>query len=166
MGRKKLCGARSALGWKCDLPPHEGDDHASDGDGFHASSKGPDLAKIVRKAHASKLSKREQRKYDGFCAGVTRARRGLLEVSDRLEAAMQAISQRKIPCKIANLVGRRAWKKFADLDTDVLELLERAQDLEAVLEPSRRLDAAGQAPCPGCGQIKTTLGVLCADCEP
>ena len=36
--RAKKCGARSALGWLCDLPPHKGHDHSNAGDGYYSES--------------------------------------------------------------------------------------------------------------------------------
>jgi hypothetical protein len=107
----------------------------------------------------------EQRKYDDFCAGVERATRALLEAADQLQDAMEAVSRRRIPCKIAAAVGRRAWRSFATLDARVLAALERANDLGALLAPERKLDACGQAPCPRCRAVKTTDGVPCSDCE-
>lgn len=129
-------------------------------------NKGPDLPAIVRGAHErAQRSKKEQRKYDDFAGGVTRARKALLEAADQLQDAMEAISKRRVPCKIVEVVGRATFRRFARLDEKVLEALEDAQALEGDLRPGRFLDEMGQAPCPTCREVLTNDGVVCSYCE-
>jgi hypothetical protein len=87
------------------------------------------------------------------------------EAADSLQDAMEAVSKRRVPCKIAALVGPDAWRRFSALDDGILRSLERAQRLEEVLQPRRVLDACGQAPCPGaCGTL-TDGGEVCWACQ-